>query len=209
MGRFDGRTALVTGAASGIGAATALQLAREGAAVAGLDVQKPAPDAWKRVEEAARAASFHTGSVASESEVRAALDRGLDCGTADSWVPVHRADGTKDWVQVADSRKGKSHVDEYGFPSWSDDKSHHQFSVTWKTRNLLYIPCPYLSNVTEPCSSRCSCLANAVNVSSSADPTALTCQCAAGFEPSLGNSSCLACGVGKAKAEVGNHGCPV
>jgi len=38
MGRFDGRVALVTGAASGMGRATALRLASEGAAVLGIDV---------------------------------------------------------------------------------------------------------------------------------------------------------------------------
>jgi NAD(P)-dependent dehydrogenase (short-subunit alcohol dehydrogenase family) len=39
-GRFDGKTAIVTGAGSGIGRATALRLAREGATVVAADISE-------------------------------------------------------------------------------------------------------------------------------------------------------------------------
>lgn len=44
MGRYDGMTAVITGAASGIGLASAIRLASEGAAIAGFDLQ--VTDAW-------------------------------------------------------------------------------------------------------------------------------------------------------------------
>jgi NAD(P)-dependent dehydrogenase (short-subunit alcohol dehydrogenase family) len=60
MSTFEGRTALVTGGASGIGRATALRLARDGAAVAVLD----------RDGEGARAVAKKVGGPAFEVDVR-------------------------------------------------------------------------------------------------------------------------------------------
>jgi NAD(P)-dependent dehydrogenase (short-subunit alcohol dehydrogenase family) len=69
MERFEGRRALVTGAASGIGAATALRLAREGALVTGMDLAGPGGGPWDKVEAAASSARFITGDVSKEADV--------------------------------------------------------------------------------------------------------------------------------------------
>ena len=61
MTRLAGKVAFITGAGSGIGLATALRFAREGAIVAGLDLAE-CPD-WKQVADAARGSSYHTADV--------------------------------------------------------------------------------------------------------------------------------------------------
>ena len=73
MGRLEGKVALVTGAASGIGSASARRFAAEGAAIAGLDIAKPADADWNAICEAAPAASFHEANVRDEETVRAAV----------------------------------------------------------------------------------------------------------------------------------------
>ena len=74
MGRLAGKAALITGAASGIGAATARRFALEGASVGGIDLAKPSDDAWGEVLHHAPSAAFCDGvDVRDESAVSAAV----------------------------------------------------------------------------------------------------------------------------------------
>ncbi len=78
QGRLEDKVALVTGAASGIGAATALRFAREGARVAGFDLKPPEPGAWAETELASPGVLFQTGDVSEEKAVAAAVEAVLD-----------------------------------------------------------------------------------------------------------------------------------
>ena len=73
MGRLNGKTAFITGAASGIGAACALRFAQEGASLAGFDLEKPADGAWAEAVKEAPDACFASGDVRSDEDLGAAV----------------------------------------------------------------------------------------------------------------------------------------
>jgi len=68
MGRLEGRVAIVTGAASGIGFACAVRYAEEGAAVVGCDLAEPS--SWDQVTAAAKGAQFHVADVRDEAALQ-------------------------------------------------------------------------------------------------------------------------------------------
>jgi NAD(P)-dependent dehydrogenase (short-subunit alcohol dehydrogenase family) len=75
MNQFNGRVAFITGGSKGIGAATALRFARQGARVVIADVDAEAGDALaKQLLGDGREAFFVKCDVASEADMRAAVE---------------------------------------------------------------------------------------------------------------------------------------
>jgi NAD(P)-dependent dehydrogenase (short-subunit alcohol dehydrogenase family) len=78
MGRLDGKVAVITGAASGIGRAAALRFAGEGAAVVVVDLNREGGEAAVRgCKENGGNAVFHKADVSAEAEVQAMIARAV------------------------------------------------------------------------------------------------------------------------------------
>ncbi len=72
MAYLENRVAIITGAASGIGYATAKRFASEGALVAGVDLKKPDDDKWELVTDIDSGAFFEA-DVSDETAVKAVV----------------------------------------------------------------------------------------------------------------------------------------
>jgi NAD(P)-dependent dehydrogenase (short-subunit alcohol dehydrogenase family) len=110
MRRLEGRVALITGAASGIGRASAILFAKEGAKVVAVDRAKDVEGTASLIKEKGGNALALIADVASEGDVSSAIDRalseygGLDALYANAGVSGGFKDfltlTPQDWIDV-------------------------------------------------------------------------------------------------------------
>jgi NAD(P)-dependent dehydrogenase (short-subunit alcohol dehydrogenase family) len=111
MARLEDKVCVVTGAASGIGAATARRFAEEGARVVGFDLGDPVGEEWAKAAELAPSHLYLTGDVRDEAALAALAEQTLDAfGRIDVLMnaagvagggPVHLLE-TESWDQCMD-----------------------------------------------------------------------------------------------------------
>ncbi|MFC3067728.1 SDR family NAD(P)-dependent oxidoreductase [Phenylobacterium soli] len=110
MGRLEGRSAVITGAASGIGRAAAKLFAAEGARVVCVDRAETVADTAKAITEAGGKALALTGDAADEAFVASYVKRAVDdhggldvlwanAGVSGGWVPMQEQDAAH-WAEI-------------------------------------------------------------------------------------------------------------
>lgn len=104
MGMLEGRVGIVTGAASGIGAATVKLAAREGARVVLADVQAEAGEALaKEIRTDGGQALFVRTDVTQAADVEALVARAVAEFGALHWASNNAAGGAGDFVSLVDT----------------------------------------------------------------------------------------------------------
>jgi NAD(P)-dependent dehydrogenase (short-subunit alcohol dehydrogenase family) len=109
MGRLDGKRAIITGGASGLGAAIAHRFAGEGAAVSIIDLPRMAERGTavaKELTDAGAPAAFVPGDVLDVASIRSAIDQasaqigGVDICVASAGVSSHPDAGFRGFLDL-------------------------------------------------------------------------------------------------------------
>jgi NAD(P)-dependent dehydrogenase (short-subunit alcohol dehydrogenase family) len=110
MGRLDGRTAVITGAASGIGRAASILFAKEGASVLCVDRAETVADTASAIEAAGGRAKSMTGDAGDEAFVQDYVTAAqgafgsldvvwANAGISGGWVPYPEQDAAH-WAEI-------------------------------------------------------------------------------------------------------------